>query len=61
MTKYVDRNWEKWNKNVEPILVDMEAEKVQAAGARRKTLKMCEEDPDEDDDGDSGTPTDRKS
>lgn len=44
MIKYVDNYWNKWKKNVEPIIADAEKERT---AIRRKTVKMCESDPDE--------------
>lgn len=45
MTKYVNRYWKDWYKNVAPAIKDEAEEKNPP---RRKTLKMCEEDPEED-------------
>lgn len=46
MTKFIERNWAKWEANLAPILDA--AEKADAnKDNRRKTMKMCEEDPDE--------------
>ena len=44
MTKFIERNWNKWEANLVPILDA--AAKQEANDGRRKTLKMCEEDPD---------------
>jgi len=46
MTKYIDRNWAKWEANIAPVIMAAEEEELFLKN-RRKTVKMCEEDPDE--------------
>ena len=46
MTKYIERNWAKWEANLAPILDA--AKQVEDNKNRRKTIKMCEEDPNEE-------------
>ena len=53
VTKFLDRNWAKWYENVEPIILTQEEENRRQT-VRRKTVKMCEEDPDEDQEKDYG-------
>lgn len=55
MTKYLDKNWEKWYKNIEPIITTVEEENRRMT-LRRKTVKMNEDDPDEDTEGDKNKP-----
>ena len=44
ITRFIERNWQNWEKNVQPMIMTLEAE--QASRARRKTMKMNDEDPD---------------
>ena len=39
MTKFVDKNWAKWQKNVEPIIMTHDEEKKRRA-TRRKSVFM---------------------
>jgi nicotinamide mononucleotide adenylyltransferase len=45
MTKYIERNWAKWEANLAPILA---AAEKQDKSVRRMTIKMCEDDPAEE-------------
>ncbi len=45
MTKYIDKNWAKWEANIAPVLAAAEDEEKQLA-TRRATLKMNPDDPD---------------
>ncbi len=45
MTKYIDKNWAKWEANIAPVLAEAEDEEKQMAN-RRATLKMNPDDPD---------------
>lgn len=42
MTKYIDRNWAKWENNLAPMLAA--ADKAEQNANRRKTLKMNDDD-----------------
>ena len=46
MTKFIDRNWARWMENVSPIIVSAAEEAKNAV--RRLTVKMNEDDPDEE-------------
>lgn len=46
MTKYIDRNWAKWMENIAPIIATAAEEAVSMG--RRRTVKMNDEDPDEE-------------
>ena len=54
MTKYIDRNWEKWEQNIAPLLAAAADE--EKSKNRRMTMKMYEEDPDEEQKQDSQGP-----
>ena len=47
MTNFVDRYWAKWEKNIEPVITD-DAQDKQLMLKRRNTIKMNEDDPDEE-------------
>mmetsp|Transcript_38493 Transcript_38493/g.50464 ORF Transcript_38493/g.50464 Transcript_38493/m.50464 type:complete len:104 (+) Transcript_38493:1165-1476(+) len=47
MTNYIDRYWAKWEKNIEPVLTEA-AEEEKIMLARRNTIKMSADDPDEE-------------
>ena len=47
MTKFIDRNWAKWMESIAPIITTEEEEKKHMQG-RRRTIKMNDEDPDEE-------------
>ena len=47
MTKFIDRNWSRWATYIEPLLVQVEEEQSKTV-ARRRTIKMYEDDPDEE-------------
>lgn len=46
MTKFIDRNWAKWEANLEPVLVA--AKEEEQSKNRRMTVKMNADDPDEE-------------
>ena len=46
MTKFIDRNWNRWMENITPIIVSAAEEAKNAV--RRLTVKMNEDDPDEE-------------
>ena len=46
MTKFIDRNWAKWEANLAPVLAATQEE--EASKNRRRTIKMNDEDPDEE-------------
>ena len=46
MTKFIDRNWNKWMDNITPMIVSAADEAKNAM--RRLTVKMNDEDPDEE-------------
>ena len=46
MTKFIDRNWAKWEANLAPVLAATEEEE-KANKNRRRTIKMNDDDPDE--------------
>ncbi len=46
MTKFIDRNWAKWEANLAPVLAATEEEA--ASKNRRRTIKMNDDDPDEE-------------
>lgn len=46
MTKFIDRNWAKWMENITPCIATAEEEKVNMS--RRKSVKMHDDDPDEE-------------
>lgn len=46
VTKYIERNWAKWEENISPVLAAAE-ESDTLNIQRRKTMKMCEDDPDD--------------
>lgn len=46
MTKFIDRNWAKWEENIAPIIATAAEEAVSMG--RRRTVKMNDEDPDEE-------------
>ena len=47
MANFVDRYWAKWEKNIEPVITDDALDK-QLMLKRRNTIKMNEDDPDEE-------------
>ena len=46
MTKFIDRNWAKWEANLEPVLAA--AKEEEQSKNRRMTVKMNADDPDEE-------------
>jgi len=46
ITRFLERNWSKWEENVVPIIQTVE--EVALSMARRKTVKMNDYDPDEE-------------
>lgn len=46
MTKFIDRNWAKWEANLEPVLAA--AKEEEQSKTRRMTVKMNADDPDEE-------------
>ena len=46
ITRFLDRNWAKWEENVVPII--QTAEQIAQGLQRRRTVKMNEDDPDEE-------------
>ena len=44
MTKFIDRNWAKWEANIAPVLIAAEEEERRLA-SRRRTVKMNDYDP----------------
>ena len=47
MANFVDRYWAKWEKNIEPVITD-DAQDKQLMLKRRNTIKMNEDDPDDE-------------
>ena len=46
MNKFIDRNWAKWEANLEPVLAA--AKEEEQSKNRRMTVKMNADDPDEE-------------
>ena len=46
MTKFIERNWARWMENITPMIVSAAEEAKNSA--RRLTVKMNEDDPDEE-------------